>query len=367
MKILYVANVHRHFNAFHIPYIKWLKDNGHEVHVAANGEEVVPEADKKFTINIDRSPYKVANIGAYRELKKIIQEEKYNVIHCHTPMGGIIGRLASIGPRKEGMKVIYTCHGFHFCKKGPVINWLMYYPVERFMAKYTDVIITINNEDYQLSQKFDISKKYYIPGIGLDIEKFKRCSKDEKPIKKRMDIGVQSDDVLLVSVGDLTKRKNHQIVFKAIAKVKGLKIKYVLCGQGDQREYLMTLAKKLKIEDKVIFLGHRKDVKEILRVSDIFIFPSLWEGLGIAGIEAMAVGLPVIASSRHGIKDYAIHKETALLCDPLKSSEFKNSIMDLINNDVLRNKLKKNAFETIEKFDLSNSMEKMIEIYTKEL
>ena len=152
MKVLYVANVHRHFNAFHIPYIKWLKDQGCIVHVAAIGNEIVPYVDKQFNIKVQRSPYKYNNIIAYKELREILDSHKYDLIHCHTPMGGILARLASRKCRKNGSKVIYTAHGFHFCNGGPKINWLLYYPIEKLMAKYTDILITINNEDYKIAQ-----------------------------------------------------------------------------------------------------------------------------------------------------------------------------------------------------------------------
>ncbi|MDA3733173.1 glycosyltransferase family 4 protein [Niameybacter massiliensis] len=367
MKILYVANIHRHFNAFHVPYIKWLRENGHEVHVAANGEEVVEGVNRQFDINIQRSPYRFENINAYKQLKEIIEREKYDIVHCHTPMGGILGRLASKNSRKKETKVIYTCHGFHFCKGGPIKNWILYYPVEKFMAKYTDIIITINNEDYQVVNKFNIKKKYYIPGIGLDISKFKDNDQEYDFRNKRAEIGVKGNETLIISVGDLTKRKNHQIVIQALANLRELKFKYVICGKGVEEANLKSLAKKMNIEDKVVFLGHRTDIKEILRVSDIFVFPSLWEGLGIAGIEAMAAGIPVIASDRHGIKDYAIHDKTALLCDPRNSKDFYESINTILTDKYLRNRLVMNASELINKFDISNAMGQMIKIYEEEI
>lgn len=364
MKILYVANVHRHFNAFHKPYIKWLRENGHEVHVVANGDDVVSDVDKKYVINIQRSPYRFANISAYMELKRIIEKEKYDVVHCHTPMGGILGRLASKGCRKNGTKVIYTSHGFHFCKGCPIKNWILYYPIERFMARYTDVIITINEEDFKLAQNLNIESCYYIPGIGLDIETFKNCINNKNLSNKRSEIGVRNDEeLLLISVGDLSNRKNHKIVIKALKGLKDLKFKYIICGSGDQESNLKALVRSMKLEDDVIFLGHRADVRELLEVSDIFIFPSLWEGLGIAGIEAMAACVPVIASDRHGIKDYAIHNETALLCDPKNDTEFTNAIIRIAQDKKLVDKLTTNAYKKIEAFDLSKSMLEMIRIY----
>ncbi|APC49620.1 hypothetical protein BME96_16100 [Virgibacillus halodenitrificans] len=364
MKILYVANVHRHFNAFHLPYLKWLKDQGCIVHVAANGDEIVPYVDKQFNIKVQRSPYKLQNIVAYKELKSIIDNQKYDLIHCHTPMGGILARLASRKTRKRGSKVIYTAHGFHFCHGGPIINWLLYYPIERFMARYTDALITINTEDYQTAKSFKVKEHYSIPGIGLDLKKMRMKTQLNK-IEKREELNIPMDDLVLTSVGDLTKRKNHEVVIRAIAKLGNIKLRYVICGTGEQESYLRDLASKLKVEDKVIFMGYRTDVNEILKASDIFVFPSLWEGLGIAGIEAMASGIPVIASNRHGILDYAIDNRTALLCEPKDEESFANGIYRLISEKGLAEKLVTNAYEIINQFDIHNSLQRMKEIYIK--
>lgn len=367
MKILYVANIHRHFNAFHKPYIKMLQDMGYEVHLAANGDDIVEEADIQYQIDIQRSPYDFRNIKAYFQLKKIIDTEQYQIVHCHTPMGGILGRLASSKSRKKGTKILYTAHGFHFCKGGPVKNWILYYPIEKIMAKHTDVIITINKEDFEVARKFKISKHYSIPGIGLDIDGFKKIPDFFDRNEKRKSFGIQKDELLLMSTGDLTTRKNHKVVIEAMSKIPESNIKYIICGVGDQLLNLKKLSIKLGVAERVIFLGHRSDILELLKASDIFIFPSLWEGLGIAGIEAMAAGIPVIASNRHGIKDYAIDGSTAILCDPLRPNEFSTAIQRIFVNQDLQSKLVTNGDHIINKFNISEAITKMREIYEEVL
>ncbi len=151
--ILFCATVDYHFKAFHLPYMKWFKEQGWEVHVAASGEMELPYVDKKYTIPIQRSPLSMKNMEAYRELKEIIDGNQYKLIHCHTPMGGVLARLAAREARKKGTKVIYTAHGFHFCKGAPLKNWMLYYPIEKRLAHYTDCLITINEEDYTLAKK----------------------------------------------------------------------------------------------------------------------------------------------------------------------------------------------------------------------
>lgn len=367
MKILYVANVYRHITSFHMPYLKWLKEEGFEVHVAGSGDESllkwkqVPYVDKNYDISIQRSPYSFQNVKAYGQLKRIVEEEKYDIVHCHTPMGGVLGRLASRGLRKLGTKVMYTAHGFHFCKGAPFINWVIYYPVERFMARYTDALITMNKEDYDIAQKFKCQEHYSIPGIGFNIERFKSVSTDKD--RKRDELGILQGEIVIVSVGDLIKRKNHETVIKAISKINNPSIKYLICGKGVLENHLKGLCSELKLDKQVEFLEYRTDIGEILKSSDIFVFPSLHEGLAIAGLEAMAAGVPVVASNRRGVADYCIDGETALLCEPMDSDCIARSIERLLTEEGLSEKLIENAYNIIDEFDILNAMTAMKRIY----
>lgn len=174
-KVLYVATVDSHIKAFHLPYLKLLKDMGYEVHVATNCDEKFDNCKKKYKISIERNPFKINNIKAIIQLKKIIEDEKYDLIHCHTPMGAVVARLASKRARKKfGTKVFYTAHGFHFYKGAPLINWLLFYPIEWYLSKFTDTIITINKEDNELAKKKFIKRCKnikYVPGVGVDTKK----------------------------------------------------------------------------------------------------------------------------------------------------------------------------------------------------
>lgn len=369
MKILYVANVYRHITSFHMPYLKWLKSQGFEVHVAGSGDESIPKwtdvpyVDKNFDISIKRSPYSFQNIKAYKQLKGIVESEKYDIVHCHTPMGGVLGRLASRGLRKQGTKVIYTAHGFHFCKGAPKINWLIYYPVERFLSRYTDVLITMNKEDADIVQKFKCREHYSIPGIGFDVAKFKNVEVDKE--KKREELEILEEEFVVISVGDLTKRKNHQSVIKAISKLDSSDIKYIICGKGVLEHELKQLCLEHELSEKVIFLEYRTDINEILKSSDVFVFPSLHEGLAIAGLEAMAAGVPVVASNRRGVSDYCIDEKTSLLCEPMDSDCIARSISRIRNEKGLAERLTEEARKAIERFDISNAMSEMQNIYIK--
>ena len=209
-KVLFVATVVKlHIMVFHIPYLEWFKKNGYEVHVAARNdydnkdECIIPFCDRFHDLPFERSPIRKNNLQVYKDLKNIIDTEQYEIIHCHTPMGGAIGRLAARSARKKGTKVIYTAHGFHFFKGAPLVNWLAYYPAERWLAKYTDVLITINTEDYEIAKKFKVNRIEYVPGVGIDTDKFKNIEVNRT--EKRESLGVSEDDFMIISVGELNK------------------------------------------------------------------------------------------------------------------------------------------------------------------
>jgi len=311
-KVLYVATVVKtHIMEFHIPYLKMLKEMGCETAVAARNDYenpadcVIPYCDNYYDIPFERNPFKIGNYRAYKELKAVIDKGGYNVIHCHTPVGAMLARLAAREARKNGTKVFYTAHGFHFYKGAPIINWILFYPAERFLARLTDVLITINKEDYNRACTFKAQKILYVPGVGIDIKKFNKCKGNR--FKKRIELGLNSDDFILLSVGELIPRKNHALVLEALGEIKNRGklngIIYLICGQGVLDKELKNRTLSLGISNHVRFLGYRKDISEICNTSDLFVFMSIQEGLPVALMEAMASGLPVICSAIRGNTD----------------------------------------------------------------
>lgn len=375
-KVLILASVASMIDQFNIPNIKLLQDMGYEVHVACNFEkgsscsfekvqklkEYLNKLDVKYyQINFERNILKITNnLKAYKEVKNILLENKYKFLHCHSPIGGVVGRIAG---HKTQTKVIYTAHGFHFFKGAPFINWILYYPIEKYLSKYTDILITINQEDYKRAKTFYAKKVEYIPGVGIDTEKIKNIQVDKK--KKREELGLTEENIVLLSVGELNKNKNHSVVIKALAKMNNPNVHYLICGQGNLKEELLDLIKKLNLEKNIKLLGFRKDVYELCKISDIFIFPSLREGLGLAALEGMCCGLPLISSNIHGINDYSINNKTGLKSSPLDEKSFKNNIEKLIENKNLRVKISENNKKVISKYNINIVNNIMNDIYKK--
>lgn len=306
-KVLYVATVVKtHIMEFHIPYLKMFKEKGWETYVAAKNDYenpndcVIPYCDYYYDIPFERFPIKKENIKAYKLLKELIEEEQFDIIHCHTPVGAMLARLAAKDVRNNGTKVIYTAHGFHFYTGAPLINWILYYPVERWLAHYTDVLITINKEDYERAKKFKVRQVEYIPGVGIDVEKFypNPCDRD----KKRQELGINSDDIVLLSVGELNENKNHRLIIELLPYLKN-NIFYVICGKGPLMEEYINLANKLGIQKRLKLMGYVNDTPNYYRIADLFVFPSKREGLPVSIMEAMASGLPIIATDIRGSRD----------------------------------------------------------------
>lgn len=322
-KVLFVATVTRHINAFHIPYLKWFKEQGYEVHVASNGEENIEYCDKHFNIPFERFPIKPGNIKAYKQLKSIINDNQYEIIHCHTPVGGVITRLAARKARKKYYtKVIYTAHGFHFYKGAPLLNWIIYYPIEKWLSKYTDCLITINEEDYQRAKsKFKKAKQIEIVhGVGVDENKFKKDMTEEEKAKLREELGIKKDDFVFIQVGELNKNKNQIMSIEAMkmAIKEKANIKLLLVGTGTLKGLYENKIKKYGLEKNIILLGFRTDVPKLLRISNCLISTSKREGLPVNVIEAQISRLPVIATNCRGNCDLVLRENLVKIGDTEK-------------------------------------------------
>lgn len=368
-KILIVCTTDSMIWNFLIPHIFFLREKQIEVECVCSKtgfyyDELVDKYNIKLhEINFARNPIKKQNINAYKQLSNLIKINGYDVIYGHEPVGGAMARLAG---KRNHKYVIYIAHGFHFFNKAPIKHWILYFSFEYILSFLTDAIVTICKEDFLHAKKLHAKRCYYIPGIGVDFSKFKIADKDYYNDRYRKEIGIKTDDIVLLSVGELSIRKNHKVIIEALAKLKDDKNKLVLCGEGNQEEKLKKICIQYGVEESVFFLGFRRDVANVLCMADIFIFPSLWEGLGLAGIEAMYNQLPVIGSNRQGIKDYVINGETGYLFEPMSVDDLVDKIDKLSKNEKLRISLGENGKNKAELYSLNNSKKALERIYIKE-
>ncbi len=360
-----------HLRVFHVPYIKWFKEQGYEVHIAGNQNDTIPEVDRSWHIDIERNPLKVNNLKAYKQLKELIEREKYSMVTCHTAMGGVIARLAARNARKNsGLKMLYTAHGFHFFKNGPVKNWLIYFPIEKYLSHFTDAIITINQEDYEMvrNHKFKNIDTYKIPGIGVNAARFSvRSEEDKKSLRKKY--GYNVDDFILLYVAEFIPRKNHMFVIDALPELIKIipNIKILFAGKGRDLDKTKQHAETLDVSSHLEFLGFRKDIPDLIAISDVGISASKQEGLGLNLAEEMFCGIPVVATEDRGHKELIVQGKNGFIYKQGNINEFVDYVKYLYDHPIERNQMGVFASHYVQKFELKNALSAMAEIYKKYL
>lgn len=379
-KALLVTTISGFVPQFEMNNVYILQEMGYEIHYASNFNNVHYGSDNhrldgtgiiKHQVDFVRSPFKLkANYKAYKQLKQVMGEEHYDMVHCHTPMGAVIARLVAKAHRKNGTKVFYTAHGFHFYKGAPLKNWLFFYPVERWLAKYTDVLITINKEDYACAKRFCHKKATqveYIPGVGIDTEKIAGIAGAVDRDERRRALGLGTEDFVLINAAELSQRKNQKVILEAVKELRenyGTEVKVLLCGRGPLQQQLEQYAKEAGIEEQVKFLGYRTDVYELYAASDCFIFSSLQEGLPVALMEAMAAGLPVVCSRIRGNVDLVEDGENGYLVEVMDGSQYAEKIENVHSKSGLKEIMSENNRRSIEKYKIEEVKRKMRRIYS---
>ena len=320
MKVLLVATVQSHICQFHRPLVAMLHEHGCEVHVAARNNLAEKNGlkldfvERVFDVPFQRSPFSPKNLGAYKQLKKIIDEGNYDVIHCNTPVGGVVGRLAARKSRKRGTKVFYTAHGFHFYKGAPKKNWLIWYPVEKFMCRYTDKLITITQEDYDLASAKFSTRVERIHGVGANAAKYRKLSEAEC-VELRHELGYAEDDKLLLCTGELLPNKNQITAIRALKILikQQPKAKLLLAGNGPTLAELQAEVVVLGLQNYVEFLGYRTDLERYANIAVVIVSCSYREGLPMNIVEGMLLGKPVVASYNRGHRELVANKHTGYL------------------------------------------------------
>lgn len=366
-KILYVATITEHFYYFHLPYLKMFHDLGWQVDVASHGDVELPYCDNRYEIPIKRSPADKDNLQAYKMLKKIIKDNHYDIVHCHTPMGGILARLACFSQRKKGTKVLYTAHGFHFYEGAPKANWLVYFPIEYFMSMITDCLITINDEDYHCAKKrLKAKQTAKVNGVGYNSDRYFRVSKEEK-LSLRKKLGYSESEKIFIYVAEMNLNKNQAMLIRALNEVskKHDDVRLIIAGADNFNGEYPKLAKELGIEAKVDFLGHREDINDLLHISDIAVGSSYREGLPVNVMEALACGLPVVLSDNRGHRVLGVNGENGYVVKVNDYELMAQKICEIIENEDLYRRLSENAVELIKPYSKESVLIELNEIYNQ--
>lgn len=370
MKVLLVATVQSHICQFHKPLVAMLHEHGYEVHVAARNNLAEKNGlkldfvEQIFDVPFQRSPFSPKNLGAYKQLKKIIDEGSYDVIHCNTPVGGVLGRLAARKARKHGTKVFYTAHGFHFYKGAPKKNWLIWYPVEKFMCRYTDKLITITQEDYDLASAKFPTQVERIHGVGANSAKYRKLP-DAECVELRHELGYVADDKLLLCTGELLPNKNQITAIRTmkILTEKQSNIKLLLAGNGPTLPELQAEVAALGLQEHVEFLGYRTDLERYANIADVIVSCSYREGLPMNIVEGMLLGKPVVASYNRGHRELIVPDVTGYMVSPADANAFAEKISMLLDDSALAVRIGQMGLQKTRKYTDKNVCAELEAIY----
>lgn len=365
MKVLFTASISGHLSGFHIPYLKYFKEKGFEVHTAANGPNPCYCSDIHYEIPFERNPLSLKNISCFRKLKKVIDRNGYDIIHCHTPVVGVLTRLAAKKARKRGTTVIYTAHGFHFYDGAPKLKAAVFRFAEKKLSKYTDHMITINSEDYRAVSRYGFKpKKYYkVPGVGVDSARFFVQTPETKRASREKN-GIDATAFVLIFAGEYCRGKNQRMLIDAVnmLKEKIPSLLLLLAGRGPAKEDYEILIKQYGLETNVRLLGFRKDIDSLLQSADIAVSSSLREGLGINIVEALSVSLPVVATRIRGHIDLITEGENGYLVDT-NAQAIAERILYLYENPDVLSRLSAKARESITPYLMPYAKEQTVKIY----
>ena len=369
-KILLVATVQSHIAQFHRPLAEVLHAHGYEVHAAArnnlaekNGLQL-DFVDKVFDVRFSRSPKSKDNITAYNQLKAIVDSGNYEVVHCNTPMGGMIARLATRAARKKGTKLFYTAHGFHFYDGAPKKNWMIFYPIEKFFSRMTDVLITITHEDYKVASEAFHCKVAYIHGVGVSGERYKPVTIEEKLAQRRR-MGYSQNAKILLCIGELNSNKNQVMAIRMMHKVvaKYPEAMLLLAGNGPKQKFLEQLIKQEELERNVKMIGYVTNLQDYQHIIDVQISCSLREGLPLNIVESMLSGNPVVAGLNHGHRELIQDGINGYIVDPNDYEAMSERVLNLLDNNDLRKRIVQNAIIFAQDFTFTSVKKELEEIY----
>lgn len=369
-KILLVATVQSHIAQFHRPLAEVLHAHGYEVHVAArnnlaekNGLQL-DFVDKFFDVRFSRSPKSKDNISAFNQLRVIVDSGNYEVVHCNTPMGGMIARLATHTARKKGTKLFYTAHGFHFYDGAPKKNWMIFYPIEKFFSRMTDILITITHEDYKVASEAFHCKVAYMHGVGVSGERYKPVNFEEK-LALREKMGYPKNAKILLCIGELNDNKNQVMAIRMMHKVAA---KYpeailLLAGNGPKQKFLEQFIKQEGLERNVKMIGYVTNLQDYQHIIDVQVSCSLREGLPLNIVESMLSGNPVVAGLNRGHRELIQNGINGYIVDPNDYESMGARVLNLLDNDDLRKRIVQNAIIFAQDFTFTSVKKELEEIY----
>lgn len=375
-KVLFLATVDVHIYYFHIPFMKLLRDMGYEVEVAASNvgftDKIEEEGFRVYNIPFSRNPFNISNIKAFLMLLNLMKKRKYIMVHTHTPVASFVGRI--VAKTAKVPHIVYTAHGFHFHEYGSKIKNFIYYRLEKFAGRFTDVLITINKDDYEVAKKQNIvphGKVVYIKGVGVDLERFDPRELDKGNKESLLKKFKTNDEFLIIAIAELIKGKNIIDILKGgkIVASHNRAFKISIVGDGSLKSELIQFARSEKlVNERILFLGRRSDIPELLSISDLFVTTSYREGLPRAMIEAMAMEKPIVAYNIRGVRDLVEDGVNGFLAPFGDVNGLAEKIIYLMEHPEVAEEMGKKGREKVEReFSLNVILPQMEKLYREML
>jgi glycosyltransferase involved in cell wall biosynthesis len=308
---------------------------------------------------------KIFRSKSLKELKDVVDSEKIDVIHAH---GGVAGMYARFYKKefKSNVKVIHTIHGIHYIHSRNIIRRKLSLYIEQYLADNADAYICETNSDFKEASALKILNpaKTSVIYNGIDLKKFSSKNTDESV---KLKLGITEKDFIIGNVSRFDEQKNQKLLVEILPDlIKKIPcIKLLLVGDGYLMNSVKDLSKKLNVEDKVIFAGARNDLFNIYPLINIFVFPSLWEGLSLTLLEALASGCCIVAGSIPSNLELIHNEYDGLLFDLKDQDSLIEMIVSLYINTEKRQQLSENAVKLSEKFDERTMTEKTEQLYLK--
>ena len=370
MKVLIIANYAKeHINKFHIPTIKAFKDMGWQVDVACNADDEVKYCDHIYNLPMERNPYRFQTFKAIKQLKEIIKSNNYDVVHCHTYAGKFIGILAAKSFRKDGLKIVYSAHGFQYYKNAPLYNWLIFMPIDKWLVKNVDLLITSNQEDYETAHKYNFNAKNIVKccGVGIKTDKFDKQIKTKEEVRKELNI--PNDAFVLIYVAELNHNKNQQMLLKAYKELENKipNLYMLLVGPDHYNGKIQNIIKNNGWMNNIKCLGWRSDIPDLIKASDVAVPSSYREGFGLNILEYMYCKIPVVATNNRGHKETIKDWETGFLVPSNDYELMSQYVLNLYEDNELYTHITENANKIVDSYKEESIVNQIVNYYFKYL
>lgn len=363
-KILFCASTVSHILNFHLPYLQSFHEQGYEVWVAADKQTDVPYADRVVALPFAKNILSFKNIKAVFLARKLLKRENFELLSTHTSLASAVVRAAALLLHKRP-KIVCTVHGYLFEEDSGLKKWIYLIP-EKLCARVTDLLMVMNREDYEIAVKHRLcsGRIVCIDGMGIRLERFAPAQDGEKE-QIRHEYHIPETDFVFVYAAEFSKRKNQAFLIRAFAEIcrKYPQMRLILAGKGALQEDCRELARQLGVQDSICFPGHIADIGHLYTACDVCVSSSRIEGLPFNIMEAMACGLPVIASDIKGHRELVAEGETGWLYQSGNSASLQEKLEFACQNRAFGEKLRKKCVSRLEPFELQTVLPKIMKNY----